>query len=313
LEAELRADRRNRSPLNELLATLLQAMDEAIAAEGAPRANADVKLEPGAPRRRRAGYRPLILIVDDDVAILTIIKSALADRAHVHVVDDGMAALAALRTVRYDLVLLDQNMPYISGLDILANGRLRVDGIQTPVVMVSAVKDAEQVSLMLQSGACGYVVKPFQPERLIADIETILGGAPPIALVADDDPLVREALCYEFGQAGAKVLLASSCEEALAMARLARPHLVVLDRTMPGGDGLDVLSALRREQSTSAMAVVLLSARCSDADILDGYARDADDYLKKPFTPQGVVDRCLDFLSPIRPVRSIEAPAGVDR
>ena len=283
------------------LIILLAAIDEAISSEiSSPPVPFPLVFERGSPWRRRNGYRPQILVIDDDIAILDLLKSVLSSVARVHIVNDGMTALAALRTIRYDLVVLDHNMPFVGGLDILENGRMQVGGVQIPSVVVSGMDDAENVARAMQAGARKYISKPFHTGELLSEIDAILAGEAPIVLVADDDPFIRIALGEELKHAGAKVVFASSCEETLRVARNMAPHLIILDRSMSDGDGLDVLKTLRVDAITSASAIVFLSGCCSETDVWEAYLRDADDFIKKPCAANEVVHRCLDYISPLK-------------
>ena len=101
-------------------------------------------------------------------------------------------------------------------------------------------------------------------------------------LVIDDDPavtgLLRRGLTYE----GYAVMTAASGEDGLALARNNPPDLVVLDRMMPGLDGMAVLARLRA--ADPQLPVLFLTARDASADEVEGLRAGADDYIVKPFT-----------------------------
>jgi DNA-binding response OmpR family regulator len=108
----------------------------------------------------------------------------------------------------------------------------------------------------------------------------------PLVLVADDDPDILELVTLRLERSGYDVVQASDGEEALRIAVEVRPDLAVLDVMMPRLSGYDVTQQLRGEDSTSEMPVILLTARVQDADVAHGLESGADDYLKKPFSPQ---------------------------
>jgi DNA-binding response OmpR family regulator len=101
-------------------------------------------------------------------------------------------------------------------------------------------------------------------------------------LVIDDDPavtgLLRRGLTYE----GYTVMTAASGEDGLVLARNNPPDLVVLDRMMPGLDGMQVLRRLRA--ADAQLPVLFLTARDAPADEVEGLQAGADDYIVKPFT-----------------------------
>jgi DNA-binding response OmpR family regulator len=108
----------------------------------------------------------------------------------------------------------------------------------------------------------------------------------PLVLVADDDPDILELVAFRLERAGYNVVRASDGEEALRIATESRPDLAVLDVMMPKLTGYDVTRRIREDEATSRMPVILLTARVQDADIARGFEVGADDYLKKPFSPQ---------------------------
>ena len=108
-----------------------------------------------------------------------------------------------------------------------------------------------------------------------------------ILLVDDEQRIVRQARDYlEHG--GFRVVEASDGKAALALARQARPDLIVLDLNLPGMDGLDVCRTLRRD---SDVPIIMLTARVEETDRLIGLELGADDYITKPFSPRELVAR----------------------
>lgn len=110
------------------------------------------------------------------------------------------------------------------------------------------------------------------------------GGA--AILVADDDRDILELVAFRLERAGYEVLTAGDGEQALAAAREHRPALAVLDVMMPKLTGYDVVKAMRAEEGTSRIPVILLTARVQEADVSRGFEAGADDYIRKPFSPQ---------------------------
>jgi len=108
-----------------------------------------------------------------------------------------------------------------------------------------------------------------------------------ILVVDDESKIVKLARDY-LEQGGFRVLTATDGIAALAVARSARPDLIVLDLKLPGMDGLDVCRALRRE---SEVPIIMLTARVEETDRLVGLELGADDYIPKPFSPRELVAR----------------------
>ena len=108
----------------------------------------------------------------------------------------------------------------------------------------------------------------------------------PVVLVADDDDDIRDLVAFRLDRAGYEVLRAGDGQQALDLAREHNPDLAVLDVMMPRMTGYDVTRALRADQATSRIPVILLTARVQEADVARGFEAGADDYVKKPFSPK---------------------------
>lgn len=136
----------------------------------------------------------------------------------------------------------------------------------------------------------------------------------PTVLVVDDDPGVRRALDRALRLEGFVVRLASGGDEALRAVRERPPRAIVLDMTMPGTDGLDVIRALRAEGDATPICV--LSARDGLDDRVEGLQAGADDYLVKPFGTPELVARLHALLRRSAPidvaVREV-GPLRIDR
>ncbi len=107
-------------------------------------------------------------------------------------------------------------------------------------------------------------------------------------LIVDDDPKVCETLDRYLAHAGYATATALDGAKALEAARSFAPDLVVLDLMLPAIDGLSVCRTLR---ATSAVPIIMLTAKSTERDKLEGLGLGADDYLTKPFSPRELVAR----------------------
>lgn len=110
----------------------------------------------------------------------------------------------------------------------------------------------------------------------------------PRILVVDDEESVRESAGYTLEQEGFEVVLAGSGEEAEDRLGEGEFDLLVLDIMMPGKSGLDVCREVRQ---TSAVPIILLTAKDSEADKVEGLESGADDYVTKPFSLRELTGR----------------------
>ena len=119
----------------------------------------------------------------------------------------------------------------------------------------------------------------------------------PVVLIADDDEDIRALVSFRLERAGYSVVAARDGEEALELAIEHRPDVAVLDVMMPRLTGLEVTRRLRAEDATSGMPVILLTARVQEADVARGFEAGADDYIRKPFSPQELRARVQAILA----------------
>lgn len=121
----------------------------------------------------------------------------------------------------------------------------------------------------------------------------------PLILLADDDEDILALVAFRLEAGGYEVVTANDGEEALAAAIERDPALAVLDVRMPKLTGLDVVRKIRA-QSTGGrrMPVILLSASVQEAHVARGFEAGADDYMKKPFSPQELLARIEANLEP---------------
>jgi DNA-binding response OmpR family regulator len=110
--------------------------------------------------------------------------------------------------------------------------------------------------------------------------------ARPLILAADDDEDILELVTFRLERSGYTVVQARDGEEAFQLAREKQPDLAVLDVMMPKMDGFELTRRLRADETTSRIPIILLTARAQDADLQQGFDAGADDYIRKPFSPQ---------------------------
>jgi DNA-binding response OmpR family regulator len=113
----------------------------------------------------------------------------------------------------------------------------------------------------------------------------------PLILIADDDPDILALVSFRLERAGYEVVQARNGEEAIQVALARRPDLAVIDVMMPRIDGYEATRQLRQQEETSRMPIILLTARVQEEDIARGFDAGADDYVRKPFSPQELGSR----------------------
>ena len=139
---------------------------------------------------------PTVLVVDDDRAIRTALERALRlEGFAVQTAEGGRRALELISERRPSVVLLDVVMPDVSGVDVAR--RLRGDGVEVPICMLSARDEVADRVAGLEAGADDYIIKPFALEEVVARLHALLRRVPerePVPLRVGDllvDPARR--------------------------------------------------------------------------------------------------------------------------
>ncbi len=116
-------------------------------------------------------------------------------------------------------------------------------------------------------------------------------------LVAEDERNLVEALSFLMRRAGYEVNVSRDGPSTVAMARELKPDLVLLDIMLPGCDGFEVVSAIRRDCARQAPRIIMLTAKGHERDRRRADALGVDDYVTKPFSNRDVVARVQALLA----------------
>lgn len=110
-------------------------------------------------------------------------------------------------------------------------------------------------------------------------------------LVIEDEEDIRELIRYNVKRAGFDVIESDTGPNGLAAARQHDPDLILLDLMLPGLDGLEVCRALKGDDRTQSIPVIMVTAKGEESDVVAGLELGADDYITKPFSPTVLVAR----------------------
>ena len=127
-------------------------------------------------------------------------------------------------------------------------------------------------------------------------------------LIIDDEPSITNLVSAYLKPEGYQVYTAADGPSGLKAARAFKPDLIVLDIMLPGMDGIEVLTQLRRE---SSVYVILLTAKTEETDKIVGLSVGADDYVTKPFSPRELTARIKAALRRIQLGNASASEAGV--
>ena len=118
----------------------------------------------------------MILFVDDDEMLHPLVGTVLQDAGHDLVfAADGERACALVREHLFDLIVLDYEMPKMTGIEVLAQFKMMRADLPT-VIMLTARGEAETVQACIEAGARDFIVKPFSVEELLRRVTKLLGA-----------------------------------------------------------------------------------------------------------------------------------------
>jgi len=115
-------------------------------------------------------------------------------------------------------------------------------------------------------------------------------------LIVEDDPDIAELVARYLDKAGFVTERAASGRDALQTIAVRPPELIVLDLMLPHVDGLEVCRAIRGQEATAGLPIIMLTARADESERIVGLELGADDYLAKPFSPNELVARVRALL-----------------
>jgi DNA-binding response OmpR family regulator len=170
-----------------------------------------------------------ILVVEDEEAIATFLEQGLSEAGYaVDLATDGAEALHWLAIAPYDAIVLDLMLPKIDGLTVCAELRLR--GLPTPVLMLTARDTVEDRVAGLDGGADDYLVKPFAFSELLARLRALLRREPALkGIVLQVDDLTLDTASHEVRRGGH--LIALTIKEYALLEFLMRHPNQTLSRT----------------------------------------------------------------------------------
>ena len=210
-----------------------------------------------------------VLVADDSRVIRVLASKILTSLGHeVETANDGKEALAMGSNENYDLILMDINMPNMSGFE--ATRALRDGGLDVPIVSISSSALSEDRRQSLESGMNGFVTKPFKRD----DLRTVLSEhcgvtthveskeEPLKVLVVDDDKVMRKLvrMVVKRNYPNAIVKTAEDGLEACALLGSFLPRLVITDIIIPGVDGVAVVRFINERERYQNTAVVAMSS-----------------------------------------------------
>lgn len=237
-----------------------------------------------------------VLIIDDDPRIVSALEVRLRAGGYTtFATGDASTGFSRALELRPDLILLDITLPAGDGLSLAQKLRHRPETRTTPIIFVTAHLDPELRERTMEVGAAGLFEKPYDGEELMAVIGHALGetgmfrrriaqfvrGADESAavepavtphpaepfphlkriLIIEDDAKIAMALALRLKTAGYETTLAHDALAGVNLALRMKPDLVLLDVSLPAGDGFQVAERMRALQAAPAPIIFLTASQ----------------------------------------------------
>ena len=203
-----------------------------------------------------------ILVCDDDPGIRTVVAEHLHRQGYTVIeASSGEEALVLAAEHHVEAILLDLYMPGLSGWETLQRLRNQPMTANIPVVVLSVLSST--LRPQLTGDAQGWVQKPFNENLLFAELGRVLhkGEGPAYVLLVEDDEDLASVIIASFQDAAVHVDHAATRQQAIRQCLTRRPDLLILDLTLPDGDGFSLVEWLRQQPTLSTLPLVVYSGR----------------------------------------------------
>jgi signal transduction histidine kinase/CheY-like chemotaxis protein len=212
------------------------------------------------PFAEAPGQAPAVLVIDDDADVRAIMERLLLRDGYRPILAGGGAiGLELARRHHPAAITLDVLMPDMDGWCVLSALKADPGLAATPVVMLTIADDRRRAFAL---GATSFITKPLDHARMSEMLRRYARpGTTGVALIVDDDPLVRRMAREMLEREGWAVSEAVDGRAGLAQAQQVRPQLVLLDLMMPGMDGFEFIEQFRAEEAWRDIPVIVVTSK----------------------------------------------------
>ena len=251
--------------------------------------------------------RKKIVYVDDINYSLISLRARLKEHYEVYPVQRADKLFEVLERITPSLILLDINMPGMSGYDVIK--RLKSDKklAEIPVIFLTSNHNKESAIKCFKLGAADYITKPFTDSYLVQRIRLQLN--PDTRRKSWREENFRKTLFYvddvNYSLVSLKsrlkeqyeVFVLNSVSRMFDLLERVIPDLILMDINMPEMNGFEAIRKLKRDIRYSAIPVIFLTSEDGKESMLKGFAFGAADYISKPFTNEDLIKRIENQIS----------------
>jgi len=267
-----------------------------------PRVTRASDVSPSAALAPSARGGASILICDDDAGIRTVLSEHLHRQGYTVIeAASGEQALQLAAERQVEAILLDLYMPGLSGWETLQHLRNNPATARIPVVILSVLSST--LRPQLTGDAQGWVQKPFNEKLLFAELGRVLhqGEGPANVLLVEDDMDLASVVTASFQNAAIQIDHAPTRQQAIRQCLTRPPDLLILDLTLPDGDGFTLVEWLRQQPGLSTLPLVVYSGReVSDSEMAKLRLGPTEFLTKARIQPQEVEELVISMVQRIR-------------
>ncbi|CAN7156116.1 response regulator [Paenibacillus sp. LjRoot153] len=217
----------------------------------------------------------IVLVIDDDPAVLQLMQRFLSkEGCTVALAQNGEEGIRLARELRPTLISLDVLMPGMDGWTVLTTLKNDPELSGIPVIMMSITEDKNMGYAL---GAAEFLTKPVYIDKLISVLDKHIPERQTNAvLVIEDDVTTSHMMTQMLEREGFRVSKAKDGRAALNMMSQALPQLILLDLMMPGMDGFEFVTELRKREEWQWIPIVVVTAKdiaSEDRMRLNGYVK----------------------------------------
>lgn len=236
-----------------------------------------------------------ILIAEDNLVNQKVARGFLNKLGYQSdIAENGLAAVKALETVYYDLVLMDCQMPIMDGYEatkIIRDPHSLVSDHNVPIIAMTASVMPEDRAKCIEIGMNDYVAKPFNFETLVNAIKKWLPESPSVSksdlhiLIVDDNPVNTAVLAKQCGKLNHRSTCAANGKEAISLLREHDYDLVFMDCQMPEMDGYEATRLIRDPKSkvkNNLIPIIAVTANVSEENRMQCLEAGMNGFIPKP-------------------------------
>jgi signal transduction histidine kinase/CheY-like chemotaxis protein len=243
-----------------------------------------------------------ILVCDDDAGIRTVVAEHLHRQGYTVIeAISGEQALVLATEHHVEAILLDLYMPGLSGWETLQRLRNNPATANIPVVVLSVLSST--LRPQLTGDAQGWIQKPFNEHLLFAELGRVLhqGDGPANVLLVEDDEDLASVLVASFQDAAVHIDHAATRQQAIRHCVSHPPDLLILDLTLPDGDGFSLVEWLRQQPTLRTLPLVVYSGReISEPEMAKLRLGPTEFLTKAKVQPQEVEELVLSMVQRLR-------------